>query len=38
MSLECEFELPGVSHMETTRQSLSSLLEAMSIATGVKKA
>ena len=38
MSLECEFELPGVSHMETTKQSLSSLLDAMSIATGMKKA
>jgi sugar phosphate isomerase/epimerase len=32
MSLECEFELPGVSHMETTKQSLKSLLEAMSAA------
>jgi sugar phosphate isomerase/epimerase len=33
MSLECEFELPGKSHMDTTKQSLEGLLQAMSLAT-----
>jgi sugar phosphate isomerase/epimerase len=30
MSLECEFEAPGLSHLETTRRSLEGLLKAMS--------
>jgi sugar phosphate isomerase/epimerase len=29
MSLECEFELPGLTHLETTKRSLEGLLRAM---------
>lgn len=29
MSLECEFELPGVTHVETSKQSLTGLLKLM---------
>ncbi len=29
MSLECEFELPGVSHLETSKRSLAGLLRVM---------
>jgi sugar phosphate isomerase/epimerase len=32
MSLECEFELPGLSHLKTTKRSLESLLTVMSTA------
>jgi L-ribulose-5-phosphate 3-epimerase len=32
MSLECEFEAPGLSHLETTRRSLEGLLRVMSTA------
>jgi sugar phosphate isomerase/epimerase len=32
MSLECEFEMPGVSHLETTKRSLESLLRVMNTA------
>ncbi len=34
MSLECEFEMPGVSHLETSKRSLTGLLQAMTIAAG----
>lgn len=32
MSLECEFEAPGLTHLETTRRSLEGLLRVMSTA------
>jgi L-ribulose-5-phosphate 3-epimerase len=32
MSLECEFEAPGLTHLETTRRSLEGLLRLMSVA------
>lgn len=32
MSLECEFEAPGLTHLETTRRSLEGVLKAMSSA------
>lgn len=34
MSLECEFEMPGLTHMETTKKSLEGALRAMALATG----
>jgi sugar phosphate isomerase/epimerase len=34
MSLECEFEAPGLSHAATTKRSLQGLLKAMSAAMG----
>ncbi len=34
MSLECEFEAPGLTHVETTRRSLQGLLGAMRTALG----
>ena len=36
MSLGCEFELPGLSHMETSKRSVEGLLQAMSIAAGAR--
>jgi len=38
MSLECEFELPGVSHLETSERSLASLLRAMTAAVSTQGA
>jgi len=32
MSVECEFEAPGISHTATTRRSLEGLLKVMSAA------
>jgi sugar phosphate isomerase/epimerase len=32
MSLECEFEVPGLTHLETTKRSLKGLLRAMATA------
>jgi hypothetical protein len=32
MSLECEFEVPGLSHLETTKRSLEGLLRVMATA------
>jgi sugar phosphate isomerase/epimerase len=34
MSLECEFKAPGLSHLETTKRSLTGLLQVMSNAVG----
>ena len=30
MSLECEFEAPGLTHLETTKRSLEGVLKALS--------
>jgi hypothetical protein len=32
MSLECEFEVPGLTHLETTKRSLEGLLRIMGTA------
>jgi hypothetical protein len=32
MSLECEFEAPGLTHLETTKRSLEGLLKAIATA------
>lgn len=34
MSLECEFEAPGMSHLQTTKRSLDGLLKVMAAACG----
>jgi hypothetical protein len=32
MSLECEFQAPGLSHPQTTRRSMEGLLKVMAAA------
>lgn len=37
MSVECEFEAPGLTHIETTKRSVEGILRAMNAAVGAEK-